>query len=292
MADRASSEHLLLKPSVLARWRSATSPVTRGELFAGIFLLAFINGIIERVLIDIVRNGLFAALLSTFDISIIVWVAGAIGIAYLLRSPAQPVGASDWAVAACALAAIVVPVGPMSWLATSGLAIYLLRKSPRSDLLRRGAWIILALTVPMFWGRLIFALFSEGILQFDATLVGWLVGTERIGNAVAFPDGSGYLWIAPACSSLANVSLAILCWMTISQVLGRKVSWRDIPWIILACAAVIIINVTRVSLLGLYREHFELIHGPIGSSVASWLILAATVGICLLGVRHDLATRT
>jgi hypothetical protein len=268
-----------------------SSFVSRNELFAGLVLLGFANGISGRVISSVVENGIAAALLSTFDISVIVWSACAISILFLLRRPVQPVRTFDWVVTACVLMALLMPVAPLSWLALTGLAIHIMRSSPRSSFLHRGACILLATTVPMFWGRLLFAMLSDLILQGDATLVGWLVGTPRLGNAIQFADGSDYLWIGPGCSSLANVSLTILCWVTIAKALNHPGSLRDLGWIVAACAAVVAINVTRISLIGLHPEQYELIHGPVGSAVASWTILGATLGICLLGVRRDLPAR-
>ncbi|WP_112662156.1 hypothetical protein [Microvirga flavescens] len=286
----------LLQPDLVERKAPVadrgTAVLSRNDLFVALFFLGFINGISERVAVAVAENGITAALIGTFDISIIVWGAFAIGVAYLLREPSASPGRADWIVAAVTFAGFMVPVVPLSWLAISGLASHVLRTSERASFTHRGAWILLALTIPMFWGRLLFATFSDVILRADATLVGWLVGTHRLGNAVEFADGSGYLWIAPACSSLANVSLAILCWVTISKVLNRAGSWGDAAWISLACIAVIAINVTRISLIGLHREQFELIHGPVGATITSWAILGATVGICLLGVRRDLPARS
>lgn len=271
--------------------QSNSSIVSRNELFAGLVLLGFANGISGRVISSVVENGITAALLGTFDISVIVWSAGAISILFLLRGPVQPVTAFDWVITTCLLVALLVPVAPLSWLALTGLAIHIMRSSPRSSFLHRGACILLAMTVPTFWGRLLFATLSDLILQGDATLVGWLVGTPRLGNAIQFADGSGYLWIAPACSSLANISLAVLCWVTIAKALNHPGSVQDVGWVVVACAAVVVINVTRISLIGLHPEQYELIHGPIGSAVAGWTILGVTLGICLLGVRHDLPAR-
>jgi hypothetical protein len=55
---------------------------------------------------------------------------------------------------------------------------------------------------------------------------------------------------------------------------------------------VIVINVTRIALIGLHREHFELLHGPVGAGVAGFLALAAIVGINLIRVRGDLFARS
>ncbi|MGB6176212.1 MAG: hypothetical protein WBF43_07725, partial [Methylocella sp.] len=130
-------------------------------------------------------------------------------------------------------------------------------------------------------------------LQADAILVGLIVGTERVGNTVGFAGNPGYyLVIEPACSSLADVSLAVLGWALFTQALARRPSLKDVWWCLAACAAVIVINVTRIALIGLHREHFELLHGSVGAGVASFLALAAIVGINLIRVRGDLFARS
>ncbi len=271
--------------------QAIASFVSRGELFAGLIVVGFANGVGEAMSQAVAKAGLAAALMSTFDISIIVWSAWALCIMFLLHSPTQPVSRLDGVVTALALLAVVVPAAPLSWLALTGLAIHILRTAPGASLLHRGAWILLALTVPMFWARLLFAALSDIILQADAVLAGWLIGTYRVGNAIEFADGSGYLWIAPACSSLSNMSLAILCWVVTTRAVSHPRSVRDIGWIALALAAVIAINVTRISLMGLYPTHFDLIHGPVGATVASWMSLGVIVAICLFAIRHDRPAR-
>lgn len=122
-------------------------------------------------------------------------------------------------------------------------------------------------------------------------MVAWLLGTERAGNMVEFADHSGTLVIFEACSSLANVSLAILCWITVSQLANRKAKLTDIFWCLLACCGVIAINVSRVSLMGLSGLHYEAVHSVVGNAVANGVTLGLTVGICLLGVRADVFAR-
>lgn len=272
---------------IFSRWLDVSGPVSRNELFVAVTAIGFMNGISERVASAVRDNGVVPAFLDTFNISIVVWIAWAIGTVFLLRESRQPIERRDWIVVAVACAAFLIPVVPLSWLALSGLAFHLLRTSQRSSFLNRGAWILLGTTVPMFWSRIVFEMLSGFILEGDAILVGWLVGTPRSGNAIQFADGSGYLWIAPNCSSLANVSLAILCWMTFIKVWERPATRWNIAWAALACMAVIAINVARISLMGLYPEYFDLIHGPIGATIASWIILGVMVGTSLIGVQYD-----
>ncbi len=67
---------------------------------------------------------------------------------------------------------------------------------------------------------------------------------------------------------------------------------NDIWWCLAACSAVIVFNVTRVALIGLHPEYFELIHGTVGASIASFLDLSAIVGINLIRVRREFFARS
>jgi hypothetical protein len=157
--------------------------------------------------------------------------------------------------------------------------------------MRRGAVILLAMTVPMFWSRLFFQLFANFILEIDASLVGWLLGADRTGNMVRFANDSGYLVIMPACSSLANMSLAFLCWITVSEFAGHRRALSDLGWCLLACGSVLAVNVGRLSLMGISVRHYEAIHSQIGSAVADAMILTLTLGWSFLGVRRELFSR-
>ena len=77
-----------------------------------------------------------------------------------------------------------------------------------------------------------------------------------------------------------------------TQALTRRLSLKDVWWCLAACSAVIVINVTRIALIGLHPAHFELIHGAAGAGVAGFLALVAIVGINLIRVRGDLFARS
>ena len=119
-------------------------------------------------------------------------------------------------------------------------------------------------------------------------LVSWLLGTHRTGNLVEFADHSGQLVIFPPCSSLANVSLAFLCWVTLSQIVSHKKSNYDFLWCLLACAAVVAVNVTRMTILGLSQWHYATFHNQWSDAVTNVITLGLIVGISALGVRREL----
>jgi hypothetical protein len=286
---------MLISRSGSSTARTAVLPisvqVSRGEFFAALLILGCVNGLGSRIIQSVNRLGWADALLSTFEISAIVWLSCIAGISIILRDRTCKVHSADFAVGAGFLLLVILPIGPLSWFAVTALCLYVLA-STNDPSLRRGAVILFATTVPMLWSRTLFQFFANMILQVDASLVSWLLGTHRAGNLVEFADGSGVLAIQPPCSSLANVSLAFLCWVTVSQSVSHKKSAYDIFWCFLACVSVVAVNVTRMSLMGMNQLQYEEIHNHWGDMVANMIILALTIGFCILGVRRELFSRT
>ena len=157
---------------------------------------------------------------------------------------------------------------------------------------RRGALILLALALPMLWSRLLFQFFARPLLELDATMVTWLLGTERIGNLVRFGDNSGYMVITPACTSFGNLSYAFLCWVAITQWANHRWSSKDLLWSSLACGSVIAVNVARMALTGISYGHYQTIHhNQWREMVLSTVYLCLIIGFSVVGARRELFAR-
>jgi hypothetical protein len=267
-----------------AVWNS----VNQTEFFAGLLFLGCANGIAARAIGAVHRIGWSDAMIGTFDVSAIVLAACSSGLWLMMGRREQLAVPVDLIVGVVAFALIALPIGGLSWIAVSGLALYILLFTDADLRMRRGAVILLATTVPMFWSRLLSQFFTNFILEIDASLVGCLLGTERTGNMVRFADESGYLVIFPACSSLANMSLAFLCWVTLSEFPGHRRAISDLWWCLLVCGSVVAINVGRLSVMGISLRHYEVIHSQIGDAITNGMILVVTLGWSFLGVRREL----
>jgi hypothetical protein len=263
--------------------------ISRDEFFAGLYILGCANGLLGRILLILNRDGWTGIL--ELDISVIVLFACFAGISLLLQEGRDEIRSADLAVGGVFLILVILPIFALSWLAVTGLSLYILVFANDGSARRRGALILLALTVPMLWSRLLFQFFAGPILEIDASLTALLLGTDRIGNVVGFGDGSGYLVIAPACSFLANTSLAFLCWVSVTQWAKHQWSPMDIFWSVLACTSVIAVNAGRIALTGLSRANYEAIHSPLGAMVGGAIILGLTVGISVLSARRELFSR-
>jgi hypothetical protein len=259
----------------------------RNEYFAALFIVGCVNGIGSRVIETIRASGWQEAVLTTFSMSAVVWIACYVGIHLVVEEGSEKVRPTDILVGLILLIPIAVPIGGLSWLALSVLSIYVILFSAPSSARRRGAIILFATTVPMLWSGLLFRYFANFILGIDASLVGLLLGTPSNGNVVPFADGSGSLVILPYCSSMANVSVAFLAWILVSRWEPRHWSPRDVFCCLVAAAAVVSVNVTRISLMGLSQWHYSAIHSQWGDLITNLLICGLTLGISLLGVRRE-----
>src|SRR4030095_16203116 len=207
------------------------------------------------------------------------------GISLVYEKTPERVQPLDLVIARIFLILVALPIFPLSWVGVTGLSLYILLFANNNSERMRGALILLAMTAPMLWSRLLFQIFAKPILDIDASLVSLLLGTPRTGNMVGFLDGSGYMIVLPPCSSLANMSLALLCWVTITQWVGHRWTTKDVFWAGLACGSVFAVNGTRISLMGFSHRHYELIHSSWGDLIVSSIMLALMVGVTMLGAR-------
>lgn len=273
---------------------SSVYRISRNELFVGLYVLGCANGLLGRIIQSIHFDGLAGALLS-IDINVVVLFACFAGLSVLFsaakngeREAPRPM---DYLVGVVFVCLAALPIFPLSWLAITGLSFYILLFARGDSDRVRGAIILLALAVPMFWSRLLFQFFAKLILDIDATLVANLLNSTRTGNMVAFRDGSGFMVVLAPCSSLANMSLAFLCWISITQWARHKWTPMDFVWSGLACASVIAVNVTRISMMGLSKWHYELIHNQWGDLVTNTAMLILMVTFSVLGARREIFAR-
>lgn len=271
--------------------RPSDLDLTRGHLFAWLLGIGLANASIDRLVSSLLSRGTMDAFLNTFDVSAITWGAAYAGLSLAVQHRHEFVRRTDWIVAGAVSLLFLIPFTVLGWIGVSALALYAIISSNRTSPLSRGAWICLAITVTMFWSPKLFEAFSPTVLAADAELVSWITGTERVGNTVRIAGSDAFIWVAPGCSSVANMSLAFLCWMTFGKVFGQAIGLRDIAWCLAAAAGVVTLNVMRISVIALRPDLYETVHGPAGTLVAGYLILFVILGLCALWKRDAIRIR-
>ncbi len=240
----------------------------------------------------IARFGWTGGASRLFGISAILWAALAAGLA-LLWTRAERIAPSriDWAVAALAIAAALVPVASASSVALTILALRAIVVGRSGSPLRRAGIIFLAMSGATLWGRLLVVFGGPPLLEADAVLVGLVAGVKQTGNVLAFADSSGAIAVAAGCSSFQGISLALVLWAAITQWYGAPMTPHAFGWCGAAVTATIVMNVLRISAMAHFPEHLQWIHVGPGSQLFAWATLILVTAICLYGARHAVFAR-
>ena len=136
--------------------------LSRDEFFVGLYIVGCANGL-GAIIFRSLASGDWTGGIG--NISAIVWFACFAGISLLLRDRSETITVADLLVAIVFLALIVAPASEVNWAAVTGLSLYILLFTKGTPARRRGAIVMLALTVPMIWSRLLFSFFAKFFLQ-------------------------------------------------------------------------------------------------------------------------------
>jgi hypothetical protein len=172
------------------------------------------------------------------------------------RAPAR-----DIAFALVATLVNFIDAQSSAWLSATAAGLYLLRTSQNDGKMAAAASVVLALAFNGFWGPLFFDTFAFYLLRADAAIVGGLLSTTQPGiswqdTIVGDPNGHRLLIFGP-CSSFHNISMGLLCLVTMTKL--ERTAWikGDLGVALLVCATVIVLNTCRLYLLALGPDLFK-----------------------------------
>jgi exosortase/archaeosortase family protein len=206
-------------------------------------------------------------------------------------------GASDavairWldAVIAAGLSLLVLlPTDRMIWVAAAGLAIYLWIFNRGDAKLRGAATVLAALSVQQFWGHFFFNLVAAPLLRAETAVVGAILEVVRPGtswqdNLITGPSGFSII-VYPACSSFHNVSLAMLCWITVSRL--RRQNWQSCDLLVggAVVGVMVLLNIARLCLMAWDFDLYDYWHEGRGEQIFAIGASLTIVLISLYGSR-------
>jgi hypothetical protein len=187
------------------------------------------------------------------------------------------------AVAGCFL--LLLPTGRSIWIASTGMAAYWWVQS-RGDLKLRAAAIILAaLSIQELWGRVLFHLVAYPLLCVEAAIVGSILEIIRPGtvwqdNVITGPSGNSILLYEP-CSAFHNLSLAMLCWVTLSRLRHQGGILRDFRTGLAVGLTMVSWNVARLCLMAWDLDLYHYWHDGSGTQIFE---LGASISILSLSL--------
>jgi len=272
------------------------SIASRAELFAIVGCVSAVNAFAGKIATAIYSQSLITAILDLGGVSAIVWFA----IGTLFAISAEASGSSDApgkpamqpADKAVACLTMFLSFAPLNFAAAIGLLLcgtYLAVASARGSADRRIAIVMIALTGPVIWGRFLLALMGPFLLNLDAGMAGLLAGVPVEGNVVSLRGESDVLYVALGCSSVHNMSLAILLFVTLTQFLRLRYT----PLLLMtgagAALAMATVNVLRLATLARFPQYFELVHTGWGGTVFGTISFVAAGAVIAWGIHAEMA---
>ena len=195
----------------------------------------------------------------------------------------------DWS--SCA-AAVFVAITGFAGVSITLFSLYLFIRFPRDLNMKAASSVAAAVAVQAVWAPLIFSKISFLLLQIDAGVVGWLLGlfvqdASWGGTVVSTPSGHNVA-ITEACASFHNLSLASLCWVTLTML--HRPYWMKSDLYVGLVAALIQFgfNVWRLVFVCMSLPMYEFWHEGYGKHIFSAVATACAiifVQVCL--VRRD-----
>jgi exosortase/archaeosortase family protein len=209
----------------------------------------------------------------------------------LLRT-SDPIPATRWRdllVAAAFCLLILLPTSRATWVAATGIAIYLFIFNEDDPQLRAAATVLAGLSVQEFWGHIFFNLVASPLLSAEAAAVGTLLvavrpGTAWHGNVISGSNGFGII-VYSGCSSFHNLSLAVLCWLAVSRWRNQN-RWRqDLVMFGVVAVTMILLNLLRLCLMAWDMDLYDYWHEGMGAHIFAIGASVTILSISLYGSR-------
>jgi hypothetical protein len=214
----------------------------------------------------------------------------------LLREANLADRARPWEVA-CALGLCVVNVlqaNPTVWVSATAVGLYLWAMHPGDARIRAAAAVLLALAINGLWAPLFFRAFSYPILLADAVMVGGALsllqeGAGWLGNNIVGTRSGHRVLIHGPCSSFHNISLGLLCWVSLTMLARPCWVRNDLSVAAVAVMTVILLNTARLYLIALSEDAagYRYWHGGPGEDFFAWAATGCVLAISLWGALHS-----
>jgi hypothetical protein len=237
-------------------------------------------------------TGLFEGLATLLAQNSVFHYIGWYAVFGLLREATLADRARPWEVA-CALGLCVVNVLQAKstvWVSATAVSLYLWVVHRGDIRVRAAAAVLFALAVNGLWAPLFFRTFSYPILLADAVMVGGTLfllqeGTGWLGtNIIGTMSGHRVLIYGP-CSSFHNISLGLLCWVSLTMLARPRWVRDDLSVAAAVVTTVVLLNTARLYLLAMSPDtaSYNYWHGGRGEEFFAWAMTGGVLAISLWG---------
>lgn len=185
---------------------------------------------------------------------------------------------------------LCVPSAQVSWIAMFMLSIFMLIQDKSYHHYRYSLYILLALSANELMTYLLIKFMTMPILSIDVMLTAsalkLLTGVGSAEGNIIFGPAEHQLMVLRGCSSLSNVSIAILLWFSIARVMRMPFGKHDIIMLLIIGFSVISINIARLTWMALDVDMHAWFHQESGE--LAYQLVFATVLFTLIrrGIRY------
>jgi exosortase/archaeosortase family protein len=201
-------------------------------------------------------------------------------------NPTQVAQLRDFLIALPLCLLLLLPTDHIIQVVGLGVAIFCWVSGRGDPKLRTAGIVLAALSVQEFWGHILFAL---PLLRAETAVVATILQAVRAGtvwrdNLITEPSGFGII-VYSGCSSFHNLSLAMLCWLSVSRL--RNQNWRshDLAIGFVIGVAMIACNVARLCLMAWNPGLYEYWHDGLGAEIFAVGASALVLVLSLYGSR-------
>jgi exosortase/archaeosortase family protein len=265
-----------------------TPALDLGRLFPATIVILIANAVATKVINAVVDQGWATALAGGLGLSWAFWLSFALCVRLaLIEQPRAPRSRDLWVCGACLVAA-VVPVGQVSALACTALALVILFDRTQGVRLKASAMVLLAISVQLLWSRLAMLLFLGPIAELDAHLVSLTTGAPVHGNTVQFVDGTRGMAILAGCTSVQNASIALMLFVAIVRTFRPTPMWSELYMFAGLFISIVVINIVRLTLMAQNMEMFQLLHGDTSWAAINAIITVTALLWAAMSVRREI----
>lgn len=250
----------------------------RAQWFAVMGLVAAVNAMATAVLALFGSSDLLEAFHEAGALNpVVLFALFAVWAIAFEREPGAERGTidgRDWAVLGTVALLTALPVPALGGVALTLTGAWLWGRGSPDSRERRIAIVLLALATRLLWGRFVMLALGDDVLALDAWFVGLLAGADVTRNTVAVEGGADIL-IGYACSSMHNITQALLVWAAFTQLLRIPLGWASLVVALLAVAANVLVNGVRLAMIVGDPARFEYWHSGAGGAVFAWAAMIA-----------------
>jgi exosortase/archaeosortase family protein len=265
-----------------ARPLSSDLRIARAPAFACAGVLAALNAQADQIINALTWQRPLEALTTLGGIAAVIWIAMYAALKLGFEERHRRLERKDALVLALVIGLCLLPV---SYAGQAGLLLcgaYLLATSGGAE--KRISLILLALTGPLIWGRVLLQLFATPVLWLDAHIAAMVAGTHVQGNIVQFADTSRNFLIGAPCSSVHNMSLAVVLWTTAAALFNLRIDRGYVGVGAVMVALMFGLNIVRLSSMALFPADFDWLHTGMGADLFGWAGLVGAAVLAAWGV--------